>query len=341
MVAIALCERGLVPDPLMRMGMRRLMAKRIRSEEADTAEAQERQLRETLASLSEGPIAISTDAANEQHYEVPPALFQAALGKHLKYSSCYFPNGNESLDEAEEHMLRLTCERARLEDGMRVLDLGCGWGSVSLWIAEQYPGCEVVSVSNSGPQKAFIDARAAERGLKNVTVITADINDFSTTARFDRVVSVEMFEHLRNYARILERIEGWLAPEGKLFIHIFCHDHLLYPFENRGKSDWMAKYFFTGGMMPSFDTLPSFDDHLQLAERWRVNGHHYALTSEAWLANIDARRATVMPVLAKTYGERDATLWFNRWRMFFLAVAELFDYKQGDEWFVGHYLFSR
>ncbi|MEM9057852.1 MAG: cyclopropane-fatty-acyl-phospholipid synthase family protein [Pseudomonadota bacterium] len=329
----------------MRFGMRRLMAQRIRAEQGPTPEARDQRLRDTLASLAEGAIAIRTDAANEQHYEVPPAFFEAALGKHLKYSSCYWPAGTQTLDDAERHMLELTCERAGIEDGMRVLDLGCGWGSLSLWVAQQYPACRIVSVSNSGPQKAFIDARAAALGLDNVTVITADINDFVTSERFDRVVSVEMFEHLRNYAGILERIESWLKPDGRLFVHIFCHDHLLYPFENRGKSDWMARYFFTGGMMPAFDTLPSFDAHLRLIERWRVNGHHYALTADAWLANLDARRAQVMPVLEATYGARDAGLWFHRWRMFFLAVSELFDFSngkgRGEEWFVGHYLFGR
>ena len=340
MNAIELCEQGLVPDWLTRVGMRRLMQQRLEDETADRAEAQHAKMRARLKELSESPLALHTDAANEQHYEVPAAFFQLALGRRLKYSCCYFPEGVDDLDVAEEIMLELTCERAQLEDGQDVLELGCGWGSLTLWMAEHYPGSRITAVSNSDSQRAHILGEARDRGLDNIEVITCDMNDFAIDRSFDRVVSVEMFEHMRNYRVLMERISRWLRPGGKLFVHIFCHRELLYPFEVQGEDDWMSKYFFTGGLMPSETTLLEFQEHLTIDDRWRLSGRHYERTAEAWLQNMDQRRETLLPVLENAYGE-DAKVWFQRWRMFFMACAELFGYRDGTEWLVGHYRFVK
>jgi len=338
---IDLCERGLVPDSLTRLGMRRLMKSRLAAEAGDRGEQQFEIYQQRLAELRRSPVAIETARANEQHYEVPAAFFERVLGRHLKYSCCLFDDETSSLDAAEEAMLRLTTERAGLADGQRVLELGCGWGSLTLWMAAQFPGSRITAVSNSSSQRQFILARARDRGIHNVEVITADANVFATGQRFDRVVSVEMFEHVRNYATLMERISGWLEPGGKLFVHIFCHRSLMYPFTVEGDSDWMARYFFTGGLMPSEHTLLNFQDHLRLERQWRVSGTHYERTANAWLANQDRARGGIMPVLADAYGRREAALWFQRWRMFFMAVAELFGYAGGTEWLVGHYRFVR
>jgi len=338
---IDLCERGLIPDPLTRFGMRRLMAQRLAAESMDRGEAEFGEFRRRLAGLRESPVAIETARANEQHYEVPAAFFQRVLGPHLKYSCCWYGDGATTLGEAEEAMLRLTGERAELADGQRVLELGCGWGSLTLWMAARYPRSRITAVSNSASQREYICGQARERGLGNVAVITADANVFATAERFDRVVSVEMFEHMRNYATLLERIAGWLEPGGKLFVHIFCHRSLMYPFTVEGDTDWMAKYFFTGGLMPAERTLLHFQEHLTLEDQWRVSGTHYERTSNHWLANQDRERDAVMAVLTQAYGPEEAALWFHRWRMFFMAVAELFGYAGGTEWLVGHYRFRR
>jgi cyclopropane-fatty-acyl-phospholipid synthase len=340
-VLIGLCERGLVPDRLARFGMRRLMAARLATESADGPEAVLARYAARLAALRESPVAIETAAANAQHYEVPAEFFQRVLGPQLKYSCCWYEHERTTLAEAEQAMLALTALRAGLADGQRVLELGCGWGSLSLWMAARFPDSRVTAVSNSGSQRAFILARAAERGLRNLQVITADANLFNTDQRFDRVVSVEMFEHMRNYALLMERIAGWLEPDGKLFVHIFCHRSLMYPFTDEGSSDWMARHFFTGGLMPAEDTLLHFQDHLSLEEHWRVAGTHYERTANDWLANQDDQREAVLRALAGAYGADQARLWHQRWRMFFMAVAELFGYADGTEWLVGHYRFGR
>jgi cyclopropane-fatty-acyl-phospholipid synthase len=338
---IDLCERGLIPDPLTRFGMRRLMAARLAAEAGDRGEQQFNTYRRRLGELRRSPVAIETDKANEQHYEVPAGFFTAVLGAQLKYSCCWFGDGACTLDEAEEAMLRLTARRAAIDDGHRILELGCGWGSLTLWMAANFPNSRITAVSNSGSQRQFILARARERGLDNVEVITADANVFSTAERYDRVVSVEMFEHMRNYATLMERIAGWLVPGGKLFVHIFCHRTLMYPFDVDGDTDWMARYFFTGGLMPAEHTLLNFQEHLRLEEQWRVAGTHYERTANAWLANQDRQRERVMAALTEAYGAAEAARWFQRWRMFFMAVAELFGYAGGTEWLVGHYRFSR
>ncbi|MBD3220469.1 methyltransferase domain-containing protein [bacterium] len=324
-------DRDLVPDWVIRQAIRRRCQARLDQE-------QSRQDRDRfVADLQQSPIALHTDLANEQHYEVPPAFFQQVLGPRRKYSCGLWPDGVETLAGSEDAMLALTCERAELQDGQRILDLGCGWGSLALYAAERFPGSEIVAVSNSRDQGEFTRAEAASLGLQNLAVHTADVNDFAPEGRFDRVVSVEMFEHLKNYGEMLARIAGWLAPDGRLFVHMFVHRELAYHYESEGPDDWMARHFFTGGTMPSHDLLRRFDAHLTVAREWQVSGLHYQRTLEAWLANMDRRREAVRPILAATYGEDQVTRWWVRWRVFFMACSELFGYRGGQEWFVGHY----
>lgn len=338
--AIKLMERGLVPDWLTRSGIRRLLSQRLRDEaQANPRHRAEEQAR-LVEALKQSPIALNTTEANQQHYEVPAAFFEQVMGRHLKYSACYWPAPVMSLSDAEAAMLALTCQRAALADGQEILELGCGWGSLSLWMAAQYPRASITAVSNSQSQRAFITARAEQRGLDNLQVITADMNDFSTHGRFDRVVSVEMFEHMRNYRELLSRISGWLKADGKLFVHIFAHRELAYPYELDDGVDWMARHFFTGGLMPSWDLLPSFDEDLQLAQRWWVNGRHYQRTCAAWLANQDRHEAAIREIFREAYGA-EAGRWFQRWRVFFMACGELFGFRGGEEWGVAHYLFQQ
>lgn len=328
-LGIALAERGLVPLPGLRLGVRRLLEQRLGDAQAgpDTdAFARE---------LADGPLAIGTDAANAQHYEVPAAFFEIALGPHLKYSGALWPDGADTLAEAEVAMLELTCKRAELRDGQDILELGCGWGSLTLYMAAAYPNSTITAVSNSASQRRFIEARAPD----NVRVITADMNDLALSERFDRVVSVEMFEHMRNYRELLARIRGWLRHDGRLFVHVFCHREHAYPYETEGADNWMGRHFFTGGIMPSLDLFSRFDDDMTVEARWEVDGRHYSRTARAWRENIEARRGEVERVFDESY-EGDGVRWYHRWRLFFLACEELFGYRNGSEWMVGHYRFA-
>ncbi len=329
--AIELMERGYVPDWLTRVGIRRLLAERLRGAEHAAVRAR------LEAELRASPIALHTGDANAQHYEVPAAFFAKVLGPRLKYSSCWWPDEVRDLETAEAAMLALSCERAGLGFNQDILELGCGWGSLTLWMAEFYPDSRIVAVSNSASQRAFIEARCRERCLGNVQVITADMNDFSIDRRFDRVVSVEMFEHMRNYPALFERIHAWLKPGGQLFVHIVSHREHAYPFETEGEDNWMGRYFFTGGLMPARDLLPRFQGELHLDEQWHLNGRHYQRTLEAWLRNQDRHREEILALFSETYGPGEAVRWFQRWRVFFMACAELFGYAEGEEWGVSHY----
>lgn len=340
-IGVALAERGWIPDSLVRKGIRRLDAQRLHEEESISGGDSRRRLQQFAQSLSRGPLAVATDKANEQHYEVPAPFFERVLGTHLKYSSCFYETGSESLSEAEEKALQLTCEHAELSDGQDVLELGCGWGSLALWMAQRYPKSRICTVSNSHSQRAFITGRIKALGLSNLEVKTSNINDFEIDRTFDRVVSVEMFEHLRNYEDLFSRIARWLKPEGKLFCHIFCHRRFAYLFECTGEDDWMARHFFTGGMMPAENLFLQFQKDLKFENKWWWNGSHYARTAEHWLQNLDQKRNEVLPILQSTYGPENAALWFQRWRIFFMACAELFAYGGGEEWGVSHYLFKK
>jgi cyclopropane-fatty-acyl-phospholipid synthase len=336
MIGLRLAETGLAPDALVRLGIRSLLRGRLADLERGGCEAADAEQRRFRAECESGPIAPLPRLANQQHYEVAPAFFEKVLGPRLKYSSGLWRLGVTELAAAEDAMLSLTCQRAALEDGQRVLDLGCGWGSLSLWIAEHYPNCRILAVSNSKLQREFVLSRCAERGLRSIEVVTADVNHFVSDERFDRVVSVEMFEHVRNHARLLARIADWLAPGGRVFVHHFSHRERAYPFEALGASDWMARHFFSGGMMPSHDLLLHCQRDLIVEEIWRVDGRHYQKTCEAWLARQQAQRDALLPILAGVYGEHRARPWFQRWRLFFIACAELFGYRQGCEWGVTH-----
>ena len=335
-----LCERGLLPDALTRLGIRRLCAQRLREESAGDASAAWERFRTRLQELRESPVAIETEAANRQHYEVPARFFELCLGRRLKYSSCFYPRGDETLDQAEDAMLALHGERAQLADGQHVLELGCGWGSLTLWMAERFPRSRITGVSNSHGQREHILAQAAVRGLANVEILTCDVNQLELDRRFDRVVSIEMFEHMRNYETLLRKVASWLEDDGKLFVHIFCHRELMYPFETEGDDNWMGRHFFTGGLMPAADTLLHFQQDLVLEQQWRVSGVHYQRTANHWLANQDANKAQVLRVLETVYGNQ-APRWHQRWRMFWMACAELFGYGGGNEWLVGHYRFGK
>lgn len=342
MALIDLCERGLVPDFLTRYGIRKLCEQRLRDEHDADLDRADARFRTLLSELRSSPIAIETAAANEQHYEVPTRFFELSLGKRLKYSGCYYPDGNETLDEAEEKMLALYGERAELKDGMRILELGCGWGSLTLWMAERFPNSRITGVSNSRTQREHILAQAAVRGLANVEIITTDVNRLDLSPEtFDRCLSIEMFEHMRNYDTLLGNIARWLKPGGKLFVHIFCHRSLMYPFETEGSDNWMGRYFFTGGLMPSADTLLHFQSALRIEQRWVLSGIHYEKTANHWLENQDRHAEEVHRVLAETYGAKNAAVWAQRWRMFWMACAELFGYAGGSEWGVAHYRFVK
>jgi cyclopropane-fatty-acyl-phospholipid synthase len=330
-----------IPDFLIRMGIRKYLKQRLREENKGSEEAQQRHLLQFINTLKSSPIAVNTADANEQHYEVPTEFYQYCLGENLKYSCGFWKPGVMDIDISERDMLELTCERAELENGQNVLELGCGWGSLSLFMAAKYPGSIFTVVSNSRTQKQHIDEQSFLRNIQNLKVITADMNTFHTDEKFDRIVSVEMFEHMRNYKLLMQKVASFLDDHGKVFVHIFTHKEFAYLFEVKDETDWMSKYFFSGGVMPSNDLLLHFNDDLNMEKQWLVNGTHYAKTSEAWLNNMDIHRDEIMPLFEQTYGKDEALKWWVYWRIFYMSCAELWNYDDGNEWMVSHYLFHK
>ncbi|MES2140428.1 MAG: class I SAM-dependent methyltransferase [Bacteroidota bacterium] len=337
----SLLEKNNIPDILIRKGIRGLLKQRLDQENKGNTELQQAHFMKLVEELKSSPIAVNTVDANEQHYEVPTKFYQYCLGKHLKYSSGYWKDGVTDIDTSEKDMLELTCRRAELQDGQNVLELGCGWGSLSLFMASKFPKSTFTVVSNSRTQKLYIDEQAINRGLKNLTVITVDINVFNIDATFDRIVSVEMFEHMRNYQKLMHKASSFLKADGKLFVHIFTHKEYAYKFEVIDESDWMSKYFFTGGIMPSDHLLLYFNEHMSIKQHWHVNGTHYSKTSEAWLENMDKHKNEIMPMFEATYGKDQALKWWVYWRIFYMSCAELWGYNDGNEWIVSHYLFKK
>lgn len=340
-------KKNIVPDFLIRFGARRMISSRYREITSYTAEAQQEYINRYIKELKEQPIAINTKDANEQHYEVPTEFFKHVLGDHMKYSCGYwdqsipFSQLKDHITDAEKAMLELTCERAGIEDGQTILDLGCGWGSLALFMGRKYPSSKIVALSNSTTQKAYIDHKAKAENLKNITVITEDINHFTDEMRFDRVISIEMFEHMRNYEQLMEKVAHFLRPKGRLFVHIFTHQTTPYAYEVKSENDWMTRYFFSGGTMPSRDLLHYFSDHFSLKNQWAVSGMHYQKTLEAWLQRMDNHKNEIMPLMEELEGKDEALKWWVYWRVFFIACAEFFSYHEGNEWFISHYLFEK
>jgi cyclopropane-fatty-acyl-phospholipid synthase len=337
MIALAInaAERAPIPDSVTLAGIDFLCA-RTKRRLAETPDA----IEEAFArAMTDFPVATHTDEANQQHYEVPAEFFALVLGPQRKYSSCLYPTATTDLAEAETYALAATVKHARIEDGQKILELGCGWGSLSLYLAQYFPDAEITAVSNSSSQREYILQQARKRGLSNLTVVTSDMNDFVTDKQFDRIVSVEMFEHMSNWRTLLERTRGWLKPDGRLFLHVFTHRDRSYRFDHSDKADWIAQHFFTGGIMPAFDLPHRFEDVYRVEQEWRWSGMHYRKTALDWLANMDHESARIEPILRRVYGA-DAGLWRRRWRLFFLATAGLFGHDNGDVWGVGHYLLA-
>lgn len=337
----SLLSHNLLPDAAIRIGIRNLLAKKLREEDRGSAEANQAAIGEFIRDLDASPIAVKTRLANEQHYEVPTEFFKHVLGPRMKYSCGYWPGVGTSFEESEDAMLQLTCERAKLCDGQQILELGCGWGSLTLWMAEKYPNAKITAVSNSATQRETIQGLCAERGFEHVEIITCDMNTFEPENTFDRVVSVEMFEHMKNYRLLMSRVASWLRDEGRLFVHIFTHARYAYHFEGTDPSDWITRYFFEGGTMPSDHLLLYFQDDLKIEGHWRVDGTHYQRTSEAWLAKMDQNIEAIRPIIESTYGKDQSAKWTAYWRVFFMSCAELWGFRNGTEWIVSHYLFKK
>lgn len=330
---IGTAERTPLPDLVVRAGIQAMCARTAQKLAAGNAESDAAFARQMTARA----IAEHTGAANQQHYEVPAAFFAKVLGPNRKYSSCFYPDDDTTLQEAEEEALRQTVRRAGLADGQSILELGCGWGSLSLWMARQFPRAKIVAVSNSQSQRAHIETQAASRGLRNLQVITADMNVFEPAQTFNRIVSVEMFEHMMNWRELMTRLRGWLEPQGRFFMHIFTHRAGAYLFDRADKEDWIAQHFFTGGGMPSHRLIRQYADLFEVEKEWRWSGTHYQRTARDWLANFDENKTEIETILWPVYGD-DTRLWMRRWRWFFLATAGLFGHADGAEWGVSHYL---
>jgi len=339
--ALHQAEQGRLPDAVVRQGIRQLLTQRRREREQGTCTDHQERLQAFLDEARSSPVAVVPDKANEQHYEVPAEFFKLALGPQRKYSCCFYESPESRLAQAESKALELTCQQAGIKNGQQILELGCGWGSLSLWMAKRYPESQIVAVSNSTSQKAYIDQQIQTLELNNLKIVTADMNSFAPEGTFDRVVSLEMFEHMRNHELLMERIASWLNPGGKLYVHIFCHKDHPYLYLSAGPQDWMSEHFFSGGMMPSDELLLHYQKDLILERRWRWNGKHYQLTCEDWLKRTDAAREEILKIFETTYGPENARQWFYRWRMFFMACAELFGYRDGNEWWVSHYRFVK
>jgi len=338
---IKMSESQLLPDCLIRFGIRQLLKKRKATLVSQDTDINHQKKMNFIEAMNKATIALVPELANEQHYEVPSKFYDFCLGKHKKYSSCYWTEITKNLNQSESKALELTASHANLKDGQLILELGCGWGSLTLWMAKKYPKSKITAVSNSKSQKVYILNEAKKRKLKNIKVITQDMNEFITKEKFDRVVSVEMIEHMRNHKKLFKNIASWLKPKGLFFMHIFVHQSQPYLFEVEEDDDWMSQHFFSGGMMPSKDLPLYFQDQMKLISQWDWPGTHYEKTANAWLENLDKNKTSVLPILKKTYGENDAEMWLQRWRIFFMACAELWGYNKGTEWRVGHYLFKK
>ena len=339
--SLALAEKGIMPDNFIRAGIRRLSKARLDEICADDCEAGSKIFADFVTAMNQSKIAEVPELANAQHYEIPAEFFFHCLGANRKNSSCFWMPDTVGLDEAEILALQQSCEHADIKDGQQILELGCGWGSLSLWMATHYPNAQITGVSNSNSQREYIMQLVKSLGVTNLTIITADMNQFEAPSSYDRIVSVEMFEHMRNWQVLYGKVASWLKPNGKFFKHIFVHRNTPYLFEVQGNDDWMSQYFFSGGMMPSDDLPTHFQDDLKLTNRWRWDGTHYEKTANAWLANMDDNADLITPILTNTYGVKESEMWRNRWRMFYMACAELFGYNNGQEWWVGHYLFEK
>jgi cyclopropane-fatty-acyl-phospholipid synthase len=336
-----LLAKGFIPDILIRKGIRKLLSERLAEEKAFDVEKGFKQSLKNIQKMKSGPIAICTDEANDQHYQVDSQFFKLVLGKNLKYSSAYWDEKTNNLNQAEDKMLNLYIERAGLKNGQTILDLGCGWGSLSLFLAKKFPQSKITAVSNSKTQKIYIDVQAKKRKLKNLEVITCNINELSFKKKFDRIISIEMFEHMRNYQKLLSQVNSWLKKDGLLFVHIFTHKFLTYFFEVKDESDWMGKYFFTEGLMPSDQIFSHFNDAMLVKDHWVLSGKHYQKTADAWLLKMDSNKDKIMKIFNSHYGRDESKKWWNYWRIFFMSCSELWGYHQGNEWLVSHYLLEK